>query len=377
MKVKMLDLGAQDKVIGDRVRAAILEVLDSQRFILGPDVCELEREVAAYCGVAHAVGCASGSDALLLCLMALGVGPGDEVITSPYTFFATAGAIVRLGAKPVFVDIRRDTFNIDVEKVEKAITKQTKGIIPVHLFGQSADMSALVEVAGKYGVWIVEDAAQAIGAQYCGKRVGGFGVLAAFSFYPSKNLGGAGDGGMITTDSSDLAELLRVLRVHGARRRYYHDYVGINSRLDTIQAAVLRVKLSYLDEWINKRRVNAFRYRVLFEESGLTENGSVILPIESMGCYHTYNQFVIRAVQRNALRLYLMERGVETEVYYPRPLHLQRCFESFGYKSGMLPESEQAASEALALPIYPEIGEQAQTYVVEQIRSFYSNGMWV
>jgi dTDP-4-amino-4,6-dideoxygalactose transaminase len=374
MRVRMLDLAAQDRVIGDQVRAAVLGVLDSQQFILGPDVRELEGEVASYCGVSHAVGCASGSDALLLCLMALGVGPGDEVITSPYTFFATAGAIARLGAKPVFVDIRRDTFNIDAERVEEAVTEKTKAIIPVHLFGQCVEMDSLILLAQRYGISIVEDAAQAMGARYRSKCAGGFGLLAAFSFYPSKNLGGAGDGGIITTSSNDLSELLRVLRVHGARKKYYHDYIGVNSRLDSIQAAILRVKLRYLDEWISKRREVAFRYKLLFEDFGLIKGEKVILPVEADGCYHTYNQFVVRAVRRDALRSYLMEKGVETEVYYPKPLHLQHCFSYLGYGLGSFPESELASQEALALPIYPELSQEAQAYVVEHIKLFYDKG---
>lgn len=371
MKVPLLDLGAQHRTIAGELESAVKRVLESQQFILGPEVRELEGELAPYCGCSHAVGCASGSDAILLALMAAGVGPGDEVITSPFSFFATVGSIVRLQAKPVFVDIDGGTFNLDANRLESAITARTKVIMPVHLFGQCAEMESIGRLADKHQITVIEDAAQAIGAEFDGKRAGSLGVIGCFSFYPSKNLGGAGDGGLLTTDNAAMAELLRDLRSHGARKKYYHDRVGINSRLDSLQAAILRVKFRYLDSWTQARRNNAERYRSLFKNAGLLPKQTVRLPLESERALHVYNQFVIRVPERDSLRAHLAERGVSTEVYYPLPLHLQNCFRGLGYHEGDFPESEAAAREALAIPVYPELSETAQSYVVDSIRAFY------
>lgn len=371
MKVPILDLRAQYTKIGPEIEAAVKSVLNSQQFILGPEVREFEREIAAYCGCEHAIGCASGSDALLLALMAYGVGPGDEVITTPFSFFATAGSIVRLGARPVFIDIEESTFNIDATLIQQAVSERTKAIIPVHLFGQCAEMDPIDRIANVRKLAVIEDAAQAIGAQYCGQRAGRIGDVAAFSFYPSKNLGGAGDGGLLTTNDSELNQTLRSLRAHGARQKYYHDRVGLNSRLDSLQAAILRVKLRYLDQWAEERRANAAKYRQLFAESDSAQDGNVVLPAERPDCLHVYNQFVIRVKDRERLRSHLSEQGIGTEVYYPLPLHLQNCFKDLGYKRGDLPVAERAADEALAIPIYPELEESAQRYIVDVIDRFY------
>ena len=371
MKIPMLDLGAQYQQIAGEIETAVERVLNSQKFILGPEVRELERELAPYCQCAEAVGCASGSDALLLALMACDVGPGDEVITTPFSFFATVGSIVRLGAKAVFVDIDEATFNIDANRIESAITERTKAIMPVHLFGQCAEMDRINDLAGHAGIGVIEDAAQAIGAEYRGRRAGSLGTVGCFSFYPSKNLGGAGDGGLLTTNDPEMAEILRTLRAHGAKKKYYHDRVGINSRLDSLQAAILRVKFRHLDQWADARRANAQRYREILRDAGLVSSDSIQLPGESESSLHVYNQFVIRARDRNKLRAYLAGRGVGTEIYYPVPLHMQACFKDLGYRSGDFPESERAAEEALAIPIYPELGANAQGYVVETIASFY------
>lgn len=372
MKIPMLDLGAQHAKIGEEIEAAVTGVLRSQQYILGPEVKELETEIADYCGVRHGVGCASGSDALLLALMALEIGEGDEVITTPFSFFATAGSIARVGGAIVFVDIERESFNIDPGLIEKAITRRTKAVIPVHLFGQCANMSPVLETARASRISVIEDAAQAIGAEYEGVRAGGLGDVASFSFYPTKNLGGVGDGGLLTTNDSEIADRLSWLRTHGAKKKYYHDIIGINSRLDSIQAAVLRVKLRFLDEWAQARRANAKRYQALFEASGVLENGNVLLPAETVPGLHVYNQFVLRVADRDNLRSYLQESGVATEIYYPVPLHLQRCFKDLGYKPGDLPESEQASEEALAIPNYPELGVGDQEYIVDCIAEFYS-----
>lgn len=371
MKIPILDLSAQHEKIATEIQEAVVRVLNSQQYILGPDVRELEREIAPYCQCAEAIGCASGSDALLLALMACGVGPGDEVITTPFSFFATVGSIVRLGARAVFVDIDESTFNIDANRIEAAITERTRAIMPVHLFGQCAEMDRINELAGVNKIAVIEDAAQAIGAEYQGRRAGGLGIMGCFSFYPSKNLGGAGDGGLLTTNDPGMAETLRILRAHGAKRKYYHDRVGINSRLDSLQAAILRVKFRYLDQWAAARRKNAQRYRDLFGEADLVSSGAVRLPAESASAVHVYNQFVIRARDRDKLRAYLAARGVGTEIYYPVPLHAQTCFKNMGHQIGDFPESERAAEEVLAIPVYPELSESAQTYVVETIDSFY------
>jgi len=304
--------------------------------------------------------------------MALGVGPGDEVITTPFTFFATAGSIIRLGAKPVFVDIDPQSFNMSVEALASAVTARTKAIMPVHLFGQCVEMDALEPVARRAGAAIIEDAAQAIGAEYYGRRAGSLGDVSAFSFYPSKNLGGAGDGGMLTTNRQDVADELSMLRAHGAKRKYYHDRVGVNSRLDSLQAAILRVKFRYLDDWAAARQANARRYDGLFDEAGLRENGQVTVPSVGAGQHHVFNQYVIRAERRDDLRAHLSSCGVGTEIYYPVPMHLQTCFAELGYGKGDFVEAEKAADEALAIPIYPELTEDDQAYVVSAIARFYN-----
>jgi dTDP-4-amino-4,6-dideoxygalactose transaminase len=368
--VPALNLRAQYQTIRDEIESVILGLFESQMFVMGPEVEKLEAELAEYCGAARGIGCASGTDALLLPLMARGIGPGDEVITSPYTFFATAGSIWRTGAKPVFVDIEPDSYNIDPARIEAAITPRTKAIIPVHLYGQTADMEPIREIAGEHGLFVLEDAAQAIGAAYNGQRAGSLGDAAALSFYPSKNLGGFGDAGMIVTSDPVLGASMARLRVHGMEPKYYHHEVGINSRLDAIQAAVLRVKLRHLEEWTLKRREAASRYRSLFEAHGLTK--LVGLPRERDGYFHVYNQYVIRlpAPLRDPLREYLTARQIGTEIYYPIPLHLQPCFEPLGHKPGNFPVAESAARETLALPMYPELSDEQQRFVVGSIRQY-------
>ncbi len=369
MKVPLLDLRAGYQAIKEEVEAAVLETMEAQAFILGKRVQDFEAAIADYVGVEHAVGCASGSDALLLALMALEVGPGDEVITTPYTFFATAGAIARLRARPVFVDIDPETYNLDPNHLEAAITSATKAVIPVHLFGQCADMGAIMEICERRGVPVVEDAAQALGARWQGTSAGAFGVCGCFSFYPSKNLGGFGDGGMVTTNDGEVARKLRALRTHGGTRKYYYEYVGMNSRLDAIQAVVLQVKLKRLQAYHEGRRRNADVYRVLFREAGL--EGVVTLPRERAEAYHVYNQFVIRVPERDALKAYLKEAGVGTEIYYPLSLHKQPCFVELGYRPGDFPESEAAEKTALAIPVYPELTRDQLAWVVSSVRAFY------
>ena len=372
MKVPLLDLHAQHDRLRAEMRRAVERVMESQQFILGPDVAALEEEVAFYTGARHAIGCASGSDALLLALMALQVDAESEVITTPYSFFATASSITRLGARPVFVDIDPLTFNIDARRIEAAITERTRAILPVHLYGQCAEMEAIQEVAVKHDIPVIEDAAQAIGAEDdSGRRAGSFGLAGCFSFYPTKNLGAAGDGGMLTTDDDEMARHLRILRVHGGENKYHHSVVGLNSRLDSLQAAILRVKLPHLDEWSERRAENAASYERLFTDAGLAEE--IGLPFARRGARHIYNQYVVRVrkARRDRLQAYLKERGVGTEVYYPVPLHLQECFRYLGYGEGDFPESERAARETLALPIYAELTGEQQRYVVETIGEFY------
>ncbi len=372
MKVPLLDLAEQNTKLRPEIEAAIGRVLDTNGFILGSEVKALEDELAAYCGTKYAIGCASGSDALLLALMALDVKAGDEVITTPYSFFATVSAITRLGAVPVFVDIDPATYNLEVSQVEGKITERTKAIQPVHLYGQCVDMAALREVASKHGIPLVEDAAQAIGSEEDGVRAGAMSEIGCFSFYPSKNLGGMGDGGFMTTDDDELAEKLFALRLHGSKERYYHKWVGLNSRLDGFQGAVLRVKLPHLDSWSDKRKANADLYRELFTDAGSTEQ--VYLPFERESVRHIYNQYVVRVPgRRDELRSFLTEAGVGTDIYYPVPLHLQECFEYVGYRPGDLPESEKAAVETLALPIFPELEPEQQKYVVDKIAEFFEN----
>jgi dTDP-4-amino-4,6-dideoxygalactose transaminase len=371
MKVPLLDLRAQYESLREEMRVAVDRVFEEQAFILGSEVAELENELASYSKVRHAIGCANGSDALLLALMALGIGAGDEVITTPYSFFATASSIARLGARPVFVDINPQTYNIEVWKIEAAITERTRALIPVHLYGQCAEMRAIQELCARRGIHVIEDAAQAIGADEAdGRRAGSMGAIGCFSFYPSKNLGAAGDAGMLTTNDDVLAEKLRLLRVHGGERRYYHKVIGLNSRLDALQAAVLRVKLPRLDEWSDGRARNAARYTRLLTDAGLTEQ--VTPPFVRPGVRHIYHQYVIRADRRDALLEHLKQHGVGTDIYYPVPLHMQECFGYLGYAEGDLPEAERAARETLALPVYPELTAEQQEYVVDVIRDFYS-----
>ena len=370
MKVPLLDLKLQNDALRPQIEEALARVLDSNGFILGGEVASLEEELAEYCGTEFAIACASGSDAILLALMALDVGPGDEVITTPYSFFATVSSITRLGAVPVFVDIDPVTYNLDVSQIEAKITERTKAIEPVHLYGQCADMRALMEIGEQHGISIVEDAAQAIGAEEDGRRAGSLGHIGCFSFYPSKNLGGMGDGGFITTNDGRLASKLKALRVHGAEEKYYHKYVGLNSRLDGFQGAVLRVKLPHLESWTENRRRNAAIYREVIEDLGISEH--IGLPFEREGNRHIYNQFVIRVpIGRDGLREHLTVKGIGTDIYYPVPLHLQECFEYLGYAEGDLPESEKAARETLALPIYPELTSEEINYVAESIAEFF------
>lgn len=370
MNVPLLDLKEQNAALRPEIEAALGRVLDTNAFILGGEVAALEKELADYCGTKYAIGCASGSDALLLAMMAFDIGPGDEVITTPYSFFATVSAITRLGATPVFVDIDPKTFNLDVAQVEAKISPNTKAIQPVHLYGQCADMAALSEIAARHGVPVVEDAAQAIGAEENGVRAGAMSEIGCFSFYPSKNLGGMGDGGFMTTSDDEVAQKLLALRVHGSKERYFHKWVGLNSRLDGFQGAILRVKLPHLDGWSAARKAHADRYRELFENAGLNEQ--IVLPFEREECRHIYNQFVIRVPgERDRLRAFLTENGVGTDIYYPVPLHLQECFAFLGGKPGDLPEAERAANETLALPVYPEMRNEQQDYVVETIRKYF------
>lgn len=369
VKVPLLDLGAQYAPLREEILAAVTRVCDSQRYILGPENAALEETMARLLGVRHAVAVSSGTDALLLALMTLGVGPGDEVITPTYSFFATAGVVVRLGARPVLVDIDPVTYNINPEQVAAAITTRTRAILPVHLFGLAADMEPLLAVALRADVPIVEDAAQAIGATYREHAVGGLGAFGCFSFFPSKNLGAFGEAGLLTTNDDGFAARARILRNHGMEPKYYHHLVGGNFRLDALQAAVLRVKLPHLAGWSAGRQANAARYRALFDDAGLA--GTVRLPVEAPARTHIYNQFVIRVDARDRLRAHLDAAGIGTEVYYPVPFHLQACFADLGYGPGAFPEAEAAAREALALPIYPELTEAQQATVVGAIRAFF------
>ena len=367
--VPLLDLKAQYSTIRSEITEAIQRVVESQHFILGPEVEALEREIAGFCNARFAVGVSSGTDALLASLMAIGTGRGDEVITTCYSFFATAGVIARLGARPVLVDIDPKSFNLDPAQVEPKITSRTKAIMPVHLFGQCAEMGPILEIGKAKGILVIEDAAQAIGAQdEQGRQAGTIGDIGCLSFFPSKNLGAFGDGGMVVTNDEKLAEIVKVLRVHGGKPKYHHRIVGGNFRLDALQAAILRVKLKYLATWTEARRHNARRYRRLIEEKGLSKYASV--PVDSPG--HIYNQFVVRFPDRDRLQSFLRQRGVETEIYYPVPLHLQECFAELGHRAGEFPYAETAARDSLALPIYPELTGKQQSYVVEMIREFYS-----
>jgi len=366
MAIPLVDLKAQYKTIKSEIDEAIREVLESQVFILGPKVKELEEKIADYCDVKYGIAVASGSDAILLSLMAIGIKHGDEVITTPFTFFATAGSISRLGAKPAFVDIDPRTYNINPELIEEKITSKTKAIIPVHLYGQCADMDPILEIAKEHNLYVIEDAAQAIGARYKDRKAGSMGHLGCLSFFPTKNLGGYGDGGMVLTNDQELAEKVSILRTHGSKPKYYHPMIGCNSRLDAIQSAVLLAKFKYLDEWNEARRRNAKVYDFLFADMGI-----VAIPYIEKFNYHIYNQYVIMVkYNRDSLKEALGKAGIGTEIYYPVPLHLQKCYSDLGYKQGDMPVSEEAARRTLALPIYPELTQEQQKRIVEVIQEF-------
>lgn len=381
IKVPLLDLKPQYEALSAELDAAVSEVVKSQYFILGPEVECFERGIADYCGVQHAIGVSSGTDALIVAMMAMGIGPGDEVITTPYTFFGTVGSIVRLGAKPVFVDIEPDSFNLDVSRIEAAITPKTRAIMPVHLFGQMVPMRAINRLAREHDLLVIEDAAQAIGAKQNGHPACFYGHIGCLSFFPTKNLGGFGDGGMVVTDDAGYASIARELRNHGMEPKYYHARVGGNFRLDALQAAVLNVKLQHLDRWHEQRRDNAARYHKLFEQAGLTRDisqlessleGGIVLPAEQEGNYHIYNQFVIYSEERDALMAHLKANDVGCEVYYPLALHEQECFRLLGHTKGDFPHAERAAAMSLALPIYPDLTPEMIERVVEVIADFYS-----
>ncbi|NNJ25233.1 DegT/DnrJ/EryC1/StrS family aminotransferase [Alienimonas chondri] len=365
--VPFIDLRAQHATIRTEVMEAVSRVFENQSFVLGEEVSSFEADAAEYCDADHAIGCASGTDALLLALMACGVGPGDEVITSPFTFFATAGSIHRVGATPVFVDIEPDGFNIDPDAIEDAITDRTKAIMPVHIFGQVAEMDPIWRIAAKHDLHIIEDAAQSIGAEYRGRRSGVLGTIACFSFFPTKNLGGAGDGGMMTTDDDEVAARLSRLRVHGDVGGYEHLEVGLNSRLDALQAAVLKVKLRHLDDWTEARRANAERYDDLLADYRVAD--AIVPPVRLPERRHVYNQYVTRVPggRREGVLSKMRAAGVGAAVYYPKPLHLQTCFADLGYKRGQLPVAEQACDEVMALPIFAELGEERQEIVVQTL----------
>lgn len=362
MSIPLLDLKAQYSSIREEINEAVLKVIESGCYILGPNVDGLEEEVAAYCQTRFGVGVASGTDALYVSLLAIGIKPGDEVITVPFTFIATAEVITLLGAKPVFVDIDPLTFNIDPDKIEAAITEKTKAIIPVHLYGQPADLDPILSLASQYDLKVIEDGAQAIGAEYKGKRIGAIGDLGALSFFPAKNLGAYGDGGMVVTNNEDLAERIKMLRVHGSKEKYHHSVIGFNARLDELQAAILRVKLKYLPDWTEARREKAAAYN-----QGL-KDCAVITPSEAPFARHVYNQYTIRSSRRDELKEHLAANGIPTAIHYPMPLHLQEAFSFLEYKKGDFPESEQAASEVLSLPIYPELSDQQVEEIIKGVR---------
>jgi dTDP-4-amino-4,6-dideoxygalactose transaminase len=389
MNIPFLDLKAQYRAIKEEIDGKVLEILKSQYFILGPEVERLESELADYCGTAFAVGVSSGSDALIVSLMALGVEPGDYVVTTPFTFFATAGAIARLRAIPLFCDIEPKSCNIDpnrlddllTRKVEKRDASRVKAVIPVHLYGQVADMDPIMGLARRHGLKVIEDAAQAVGSEYPSaegtKRACAIGDLGILSFFPSKNLGGFGDGGMVLTNDEDLVRKARLLRVHGSQNKYYYCILGGNFRLDALQAGILRIKLRHLDEWHRGRQGKADHYRRRFQESGLVDSGALQLPVElyretGIKHYHTYHQYVVRARDRDRLQDFLKQKGIPTAVYYPLGLHLQECFGYLGYKRGDFPQTEKACQEVLALPVYPELEARQQDVAVEAIKEFYS-----
>jgi dTDP-4-amino-4,6-dideoxygalactose transaminase len=371
-RIPLLDLVAQHRTIRNEVLQDVIRVVDSQKFILGEDVQAFEAYIAAYCSTQFAVGCASGSDALFLALTAGGIGPGDRVLTTPYSFFATAGEICHAGATPVFADVDPSTFNIDPAKARAAVQRdgRIKAIIPVHLFGACADMDPVLALAEEHDLLVVEDAAQSLGAEYKARRAGSLGHMGCFSFYPSKNLGGYGDGGMVTTTDAALADKLSALRVHGARRKYHHDWVGVNSRLDALQAAVLRVKLRHLDGWTAKRQEHAELYHRLFTE----RRTPVILPVRKpYQTRHVYNQFVIRAERRDELQRFLAGQGIGTDIYYPVPMHQQACFGYLGYKRGDFPVSEELAGTSLALPVYPELSSSDIEFICDTVHAFFAS----
>jgi dTDP-4-amino-4,6-dideoxygalactose transaminase len=361
-EIQMVDLVTQYQKIKPEIDQAIHRVLDSGQFILGKEVGEFEAAAASYLGVHHAVGCASGTDALQVAMMALGVGPGDEIVTTPFTFVATTETIVLLGAKPVYVDINPRTFNIDSSKIEASITKRTKAILPVHLYGQPAEMGPILEVASKHGIPVIEDAAQAMGAEYEGRKVGGIGTLGCISFFPSKNLGAFGDAGMVVTNDGPLAEKVRMIIVHGSRKRYYHEIIGVNSRLDTLQAAILNVKLKHLEEWHQARRRAAQVYTTLFA------NADVVTPYEAPYVRHVFHQYTIRLKQRDAVAQRLAEKKIPHAIYYPIPLHLQQAFAPVGQPKGAFPDTERAAAEVLSLPMHTELTREQQEYVATTVR---------
>ena len=368
MNVPLLDLQAQYRPLRDEILAAMTRVCDSQRFIMGPEIDGLERELSALLGVKHAITVSSGTDALLLALMTLDIKAGDEVITPTYSFFATAGAVERLGARPVLVDIDPETFNIDADQAVAAITPKTKAIIPVHLFGLSADLDPIMSAADRAGIPVIEDAAQAIGSTYKSRRIGAIGAMGCFSFFPSKNLGAFGDAGLLTTEDDRLGKRARLLRTHGQEPKYYHHLVGANFRMDAIQAAVLRVKAPHLAGWTEGRRANAARYRTLFGATGI--DAVVSLPVEPPDRRHIFNQFVIRTPERDALKRHLDERSVGNEIYYPVPFHLQPCFAHLGHRRGDFPHAERAAAESLAIPVYGELSQAQQEFVVSAVAEF-------
>ncbi|MEQ1728718.1 MAG: DegT/DnrJ/EryC1/StrS family aminotransferase [Vicinamibacterales bacterium] len=372
--VPLLDLSAQYAPLREQLLATITRVCDSQRFIMGPEITSLESELATRIGVKHAVAVSSGTDALLLALMALDIGPGDEVVTTTYSFFATAGAISRVGATPVLVDIDPVTYNLDPEALAAAITPRTKAVLPVHLYGLCADMDAIVAIANRAGVPIIEDAAQAIGSIYKGSPAGGMGAFGCFSFFPSKNLGAFGDAGLVTTNDPALAKKAQLLRMHGMEPKYIHQLIGGNFRCDALQAAILRVKAPHLAAWTEARRLNARRYATLFRDAGLLDR--MVLPVEPQGSYHIYNQYVVRVPRRNELKAFLDARGIGNEVYYPVPFHLQPCFAGLGYARGAFPHAELAADQTIAIPIYSELSLDQQRTVVNAIAQFLgTNGV--
>lgn len=364
MAVPLLDLTAQYGPLREEILTAITRVCDSQRFILGPETAALERELADRLGVVDAIGVSSGTDALLVAMMALGIGRGDEVITSTYSFFATAGCIARLGATPVLVDIDLETYNLDPAAVAAAVTPRSRAIIPVHLYGQCADMDDILEIGSRHGLSVIEDACQSIGAEYKGRPAGAMGTAGCFSFFPSKNLGAFGDAGLVTTQDAALAAMIRTLRTHGGERRYYHQHIGGNFRIDELQSAVLRVKAPHLESWTRARQANADRYRALMSERGLS---TLQLPIARPDRTHIYNQFVVRVPDRDRVKAFLQERGIGCEVYYPVPFHLQECFRPLGYAEGAFPRAEVAARETLALPIYGELSDNQLTEVIDAL----------